>query len=218
MQRYKLIIFDWDGTLVDSTSRIVDSMQQAAREVGLPSIPDKAVKHIIGLGLPEAIRTLWPNIEEQQLNELSQQYARLFVSDSSVEMSLYTGAKDFLKELMLRGFILAVATGKSRKGLDRMMREMKLGHLFAITRCADETHSKPDPLMLNEILESLGVAAHEALMVGDTSFDLDMANAANVDAVAMSHGAHDLSRLQNSKPVAVCHNINELRDWIITNG
>lgn len=218
MLRYKLIIFDWDGTLVDSTGRIVDSMQQAAKAVGLPAISDLAVKHIIGLGLPEAIRTLWPSISEDALKELALQYAHFFVTESKVEMSLYNGARDLLKELMLRGFVLAVATGKSRRGLDRMMRDMKLGHLFAITRCADETRSKPNPLMLHEILESMSITPQEALMVGDTSFDLDMANAANINAVAMTHGAHDIPRLTNSNPIAVCHNINELRDWIITNG
>ena len=133
-------------------------------------------------------------------------------------MDIFAGAVELLEELLQRGYLLAVAPGKTRKGLDRMMRDLNLGHLFAITRCADETHSKPDPLMLNEILESLKLIPQEALMVGDTSFDMDMATAANMPAVAMSYGAHDLVKLAASNPLGVCHNINELRDWIITYG
>lgn len=218
MSRCKLVVFDWDGTLVNSTARIVDSMQQAADIVGMPKLPDLAIKHIIGLGLPEAIRTLWPGINDATLAEIVPHYARFFITDSKVEMDLFAGAVELLEELLQRGYLLAVATGKTRKGLDRMMRDLNLGHLFAITRCADETHSKPDPLMLNEILESLKLIPQEALMVGDTSFDMDMATAANMPAVAMSYGAHDLVKLAASNPLGVCHNINELRDWIITYG
>lgn len=216
--RYKLIIFDWDGTLVNSTERIIDSMQQAGKFLEMPELEDIAVQHIIGLGLPEAIRTLWPDADDAQVAEIAPQYARFFVSDSTVEMSMFDGAYDMLEELLRQGHILAVATGKTRKGLDRMMRDLKLGHLFAVTRCADETRSKPHPQMLHEILSELGVAPHEALMVGDTTFDLDMAAAAGVSSIAMSHGAHDVEKLMASKPLAVCHNINQLRDWILTHG
>lgn len=218
MSHYKLVVFDWDGTLVDSTSRIVDSMQKAASLVGLSALPDTDVKNIIGLGLPEAIKTLWPNIKETEAAALAPEYTRFFVTDSTVEMGMFAGAKELLEELAARGYLLAVATGKTRNGLDRMMRDLKVGHLFAITRCADETRSKPHPLMLHEILASMSVAPSEALMVGDTTFDLDMAVAANMPAIAMSHGAHDIARLVASKPIDICHNINELRDWIITHG
>lgn len=216
--RFKLIIFDWDGTLVDSTQRIVDSMQQAAGEVGLPPVADAAVQNIIGLGLPEALRTVWPAIDASQLQSMTQVYARYFVSDSQVAMGFFPGTPGFLAGLVERGYLLAVATGKSRRGLDRMLRDLKVGHCFAATRCADETRSKPHPLMLKELLSELNVAPDEALMVGDTTYDVDMAHAAGVAAVAMGHGAHDDDVLLACGPLAVCHSIYELNDWIGING
>ena len=134
MLRYKLIIFDWDGTVVNSTARIIDSMQQAATAVGMPVLPNLAIQNIIGLGLPEAIRTLWPSVNESQVAAIAPQYAHFFTTESKVEMELFDGVRLLLKDLLQRGHVLAVATGKTRKGLDRMMRELKLGHLFAITR------------------------------------------------------------------------------------
>lgn len=218
MPNYKLVVFDWDGTLVDSTQRIVDSMQQAAREVGLPPVPDADVQNIIGLGLPEALRTVWPGIQGDALAAMTTVYARFFVSDSQVGMGFFPGAERFLQDLLQRGHLLAVATGKSRRGLDRMLRDLKVGHLFAATRCADETRSKPDPLMLQELLAELGVAPAEALMVGDTTYDLDMAAAAGVASVAMGHGAHDEQRLLACRPLAICHSMRELNEWMVTYG
>ncbi len=216
--RFKLIIFDWDGTLVDSTQRIVDSMQQAAAEVGLPQVADAAVQNIIGLGLPEALRTVWPVIDESQLQAMTQVYARYFVADSQVAMGFFPGTPEFLAGLVEQGYLLAVATGKSRRGLDRMLRDLKIGHRFAATRCADETRSKPHPLMLKELLSELNVAPDEALMVGDTTYDLDMANAAGMASVAMGHGAHDDDVLLACGPLTICHSIHELNDWIRING
>lgn len=218
MSNYKLVIFDWDGTLVDSTQRIVDSMQQASREVGLPALPDAAVQNIIGLGLPEALQTLWPGIAGEQLAGMTRVYARYFVSDSQVGMGFFEGAVEFLQGLLQRGYLLAVATGKSRKGLDRMLRDLHVGHLFAATRCADETRSKPDPLMLHELLAELSVAPHEAIMIGDTTYDLDMAAAAGVAAVAMGHGAHDEQQLLACRPLTICHSMRELNDWMLRHG
>lgn len=214
MLNYKLVIFDWDGTLVDSTGRIIDSMQQAAREVQLPVVADAAVQNIIGLGLPEALETLWPGIAGEQMAVMIKAYARFFVSDSQVGMGFFPGAVDFLEGLLRQERLLAVATGKSRKGLDRMLRDLQVGHLFAATRCADETRSKPHPLMLEQILAELSVAPHEALMIGDTTYDLNMATAAGVASVAMGHGAHDESQLLACRPLAVCHSIAELNDWV----
>lgn len=221
--KYKLIIFDWDGTLVDSTGRIVDSMQQASVEVGLPAVPDMAVQNIIGLGLPEALQTVWPGIDASQMSEMTRVYARHFVYDSKVAMAFFDGVADLLGDLRQAGCKLAVATGKSRKGLDRMFTQMKVdgrpvGEQFAASRCADETRSKPDPLMLKELLDELNIPAEEALMIGDTSFDLNMASALNIDSVAMSHGAHDRSVLLDCQPRAMCHSITELNQWIKQNG
>ena len=211
--KYDLLIFDWDGTLCDSTGRIVDSMQQAARENALRAVPDSAVQNIIGLGLPEAIRTVWPEIQDEQMVPMKGAYARYFLTDSLVGMGLFAGAVELLsRQQGLRR--LAVATGKSRKGLNRVLSDLDVGSYFIATRCADETRSKPDPLMLEQILSETGVPVERALMIGDTSFDLDMANAAGMDSVAMSHGAHDEAVLLACRPKAICHSISELSDWI----
>ena len=218
MPRFKLVVFDWDGTLVDSTARIVDSMQQAAREQNLPKVSDAQVQNIIGLGLPEAIRVLWPSIAEAEIDALIPVYGRFFIRDSAVAMAPFAGVLELLQDLLVRGHVLAVATGKKRKGLDRMFRELNLGHFFAASRCADETRSKPDPLMLNELLQELSVDKSEAIMIGDTTYDLDMANAAGVASVAMSHGAHDQARLLSCKPLALCHSMRELNEWMKHHG
>ena len=216
--KYRVIVFDWDGTLVDSTQRIVDSMQQASREVGLRVVPDAAVQNIIGLGLPEALKTVWPEINAVQLEAMRQVYARFFVSDSQVGMDFFPGARRLLDGLLKKGYLLAVATGKSRKGLNRLLLDLKVGHLFATTRCADETRSKPDPLMLEEIMAELSVSPSEVLMIGDTTYDLDMAHAAGIESVAMGHGAHDEGQLLACGPRTICHSIAELNDWIALHG
>lgn len=221
--RYELIIFDWDGTVVDSTGRIVDSMQQAGRELDLPAVPDSAVQDIIGLGLPEAIRTVWPGIDDARLEKMIPVYGNNFVSQSLVAMDFFADVDVLFRTLRDAGRQLAVATGKSRKGLDRMFRELQIdgrpvGEQFVASRCADETISKPDPLMLNELLQELNIPVEAALMVGDTSYDLEMANAAGMDSVGMSHGAHDDAVLLRCKPQALCHNIQELNEWIKNNG
>jgi phosphoglycolate phosphatase len=211
---YDLIVFDWDGTLADSTGRIVDSMQRAGRIIGLPPVTDAQVQNIIGLGLPEAITTLWPAIDEQNMAAMKECYARHFVSDSPVAMGLFAGAETMLARLQEQSILLAVATGKSRRGLDRILDDLTLRHRFAATRCADETCSKPDPLMLQEILAQLRIPASRALMVGDTTYDLDMANAAGMACVAMSHGAHDEVALSACRPLVMCHNIAGLDAWL----
>jgi len=221
--KYQLVIFDWDGTLVDSTGRIVDSMQLAAAEVGLPVVPDSAVQNIIGLGLPEALRTVWPGIHDEQLDAMTQVYARNFVYDSKVSMDFFSGVAELLPALRSQGRLLAVATGKSRKGLSRMFTELfvdgaPVGEQFAASRCADETRSKPDPLMLRELLSELDVEVDRAVMVGDTSWDLDMAAAIGMDTVAMSHGAHDDAALKACGPKTICHSIAELKAWITQYG
>lgn len=218
MPQFKLIIFDWDGTLVNSTARIIDSMQQASNDNSMPKVSDAAVQNIIGLGLPEAIQTLWPAISLEQLEKMIPSYAHYFVSGSSVSMEMFEGARSVLGQLLLRNHVLAVATGKTRKGLNRMMHDLELEHLFAATRCADETRSKPHPQMLHELLATLGLSNTEALMVGDTTYDLEMANAAGVASVAMSYGAHDESRLMACQPRAICHSMHELYEWIVNNG
>ena len=216
--KYKVIIFDWDGTLVDSTARIVDSMQMAAAKVDMPKLTDHTIQQIIGLGLPEALRKLWPEISGEQLLEMRRLYSANFSIHSNVDADFFPQAHDFFEELQGLGYVLAVATGKTRKGLDEMFDGLAVRDVFAITRCADETTSKPDPHMLEEILAELKLSSKQALMVGDTSFDLDMARAINMDAVGMTHGAHESEILVASGAKALCHSLNDLLNWIKENG
>jgi len=216
--KYKAIFFDWDGTLVDSTGRIVDSMQRASQYVGMPPLSGQAIRQIIGLGLPEALKTLWPDITDEQLAVMVKEYSANFSHHSEVEADFYAHAKELLIELRELGYQLAVATGKTRKGLDEMLDGMQVRELFDTSRCADETSSKPDPHMLEELLQELNINSSEALMVGDTSFDLEMALAINMDSIGMSHGAHDDEVLLSCKPQALCHSLQDLLNWIKTNG
>ena len=216
--KYKVIIFDWDGTLVDSTARIVDSMQLAATEVGMPKLSDHAIQQIIGLGLPEALKKLWPEIDSDQLLKMRALYSANFSTHSDVHVDFFPQAHDFFEELRSLGYVLAVATGKTRKGLDEMLDGMAVRDVFTITRCADETTSKPDPHMLEEILTELKLTSAQALMVGDTSFDLDMAKAIDMDSVGMTHGAHESEILLASGAKALCHDLTELLNWIKSNG
>lgn len=216
--KYKLIIFDWDGTLVDSTARIVDSMQIAAFSVGMPRLTDYAIQQIIGLGLPEALKVLWPEISVAQSQSMQANYVANFSQHSNVRVDLFPQAHHIFEHLQYLGYVLAVATGKTRRGLDEMLDGMEVRDIFDITRCADETASKPDPQMLNEILTELKLKPEHALMVGDTSFDLDMAKAISMDSVGMTHGAHESEVLLASGAKALCQDLNELLDWIKQNG
>jgi len=216
--KYRVVIFDWDGTLVDSTARIVDSMQLASSVVGMDSLTNHAIQQIIGLGLPEALKKLWPEITEDQLQLMRTHYSANFSHHSSVHVDFFPQAHEFFEELHRLGYVLAVATGKTRKGLDEMLDGMKVRDVFDITRCADETTSKPDPHMLNEILTELQLSNNQALMVGDTSFDLDMARSIGMDAIGMTHGAHESSILLASGAKALCRDLSELLDWIKKNG
>ncbi|WP_101674985.1 HAD-IA family hydrolase [Alloalcanivorax mobilis] len=207
---YDLVIFDWDGTLMDSTGRIVACMHLAGADVALPRLEDDQVRGIIGLGLPEAIRTLWPGIVDDHLERLRERYAVHFVAAEQVPSALYPGARLVLDALAGAGCRLAVATGKSRKGLQRVWHSSGLGECFQGSRCADETHSKPHPAMVEELLEEMAVPAGRALVVGDTSFDLEMARAAGVDRVAVSYGAHPVETLLNYQPLAVIDALPQL--------
>ena len=207
---YQLVIFDWDGTVMDSTGRIIACMHQAGADLCLPVLEDDAVREIIGLGLPEALRTLYPGIGDRDPERMRERYAVHFVAAEASPSRLYPGARETLAALRTAGLRLAVATGKSRKGLDRVWASSGLGDSFDASRCADETHSKPHPAMVTELLTELGVAPERALVVGDTSFDLQMARDAGVDRVAVSYGAHPVDRLMNFHPLAVIDALPQL--------
>ncbi|THB68764.1 MAG: HAD family hydrolase [Gammaproteobacteria bacterium] len=209
LDKYELIIFDWDGTLKDSQSHIVDGLLVAAEKIGR-SLNRKDAKNIIGLGINEAIYALFPDISNSDLQLFIKIYREYFYSNLA-NTRLFEGVEEMLKTLLDRGFRLAVATGMSRAGLEHSMEKLGVAHYFEITRCADETRSKPDPQMLEEILEETGIAIDKAVMVGDTEYDLEMANLAGVDAIGVLCGVHEKERLQSWPTVAV---VEQTRDII----
>lgn len=215
--KYQAIIFDWDGTLANSTGRIVESLQLASQDAQLSQLSEFELKQIIGLGLPEALCKLWPELatDETAMSEVRDLYAKHYMSGSRSTISFFNHADLLLESLLKANLDLAVATGKSRVGLNRAFKELKAGHWFRDSRCADETKSKPHPLMLHELAASLSVAPENMLMIGDTTFDLDMATAAGVDSVAITHGAHEQEKLIGCNPVHVVHSLKELNDWLL---
>ncbi len=211
---YKLLIFDWDGTLADSVGRIVEAMHVASTRSSLPLCSDEAVKGIIGLGLPEAIRTLYPQIGDVELLAFRQHYADHYIALEAEPSPLFVGVVESLEGFRRDGYHLAVATGKARRGLDRVLKAHGWEDFFDISRAADETASKPHPLMLEEILAHCRVPAGQALMVGDSSFDLLMARNAGMDSVAVSYGAQSVEALRTFEPRWVIDRFCELRDWL----
>ncbi|MGH8494059.1 MAG: HAD family hydrolase [Moraxellaceae bacterium] len=214
MPKPRLFIFDWDGTLMDSERQIVQCMQMAAHDLGLVVPPSSEVRAIIGLGLPEAILKLFPLHDRETRDRIRQAYARHFVAEAGGRSEMFPGAQELVLELRARGFLLAVATGKSRLGLDRVLNQVGWLDFFDTTRCADETASKPDPRMLHEILVSLSVFPAEAVMIGDTSFDLEMALRANMPSIGVAHGVHDTSILQKHRPLAIVPDLHGLAQYL----
>ncbi|MFL9672915.1 HAD-IA family hydrolase [Pseudomonas marginalis] len=211
---YKLLIFDWDGTLCNSIGRIVESMHRASTRSGFELCTDLAVKGIIGLGLPEAIRTLYPEISDAELVTFREHYADHYIALEATPSPLFEGVAQSLEVFRAEGYHLAVATGKARRGLDRVLSAHGWEDYFDITRAADETASKPHPLMLEQILAHCGVSPREALMVGDASFDLMMARNAGMDSVAVSYGAQSAEALQQYEPRVTIDHFSELQAWL----
>jgi phosphoglycolate phosphatase len=211
---YELLIFDWDGTLSDSIGRIVEAMRTAAGLAGRPVRDELAIKGIIGLGLPEAIRTLYPDITANDLIDFRQHYADSYMAMDVEPSRLFDGVRESLEAFRAEGYRMAVATGKARRGLDRVLKAHGWLEYFDATRAADETASKPDPLMLNEIMEHCGVQPEKALMVGDASFDLQMARNAGMDSVAVGYGAQALDSLLQFEPRLAINHFSELRTWL----
>ena len=214
--RYPLIVFDWDGTLLDSTGGIADCIQAAARDLHLPVPARETASHVIGLGLQASLRTAVPSLPEDQYREFAEAYRRHFLARQG-SMALFPGVREMLQELHGAGHRLAVATGKSRRGLDHALESTALRRMFAASRCADETDPKPHPAMLLELMEQLRVAPAQALMIGDTSHDLEMARSAGVDAVAVAYGAHPGEALRALAPRACVADVAQLRTWLTAN-
>jgi len=213
-RRYELVVFDWDGTLMDSAAKIVNCFRAAARDVGAPTPAPEAVRGIIGLGLDEALAALFPHSDEPERVRLTAAYRDHFLEHDGTRTGLFPGVEAGLAGLREDGHMLAVATGKARRGLDRVLGETGIGHLFIASRCVDEAVSKPHPQMLQDILSATGIDPRDALMVGDTTFDLKMAAAAGMDALAVSYGAHRLEPLLAENPRDCLHAFDEVVAWI----
>lgn len=216
MKRYELIVFDWDGTLMDSAAMIVDSVQAAARDLGLVPPSDERARHIIGLGLDAALRYALPDLPEDHYGELVERYRHHYLSRDD-QLTLFAGADALVRSLSESGFRLGVATGKSRRGLDRALEHTGLGGFFHATRCADECHSKPHPQMLEELMDEFAVAPAQTLMIGDTTHDLLMARNAGVDALGVSYGAHPVEALREAAPLYCAETVDALASWLAEN-
>jgi phosphoglycolate phosphatase len=210
---YKLIIFDWDGTLMDSEAHIVHSMKQALKQMGQSALPEEDLRQVIGLGLQEALSVLAPGKSANFYQQITAAYRQQFFDGPDNMMRLFNGIENLINKLHDSGYLLAVATGKSRQGLNKQFSETGLGSFFASSRCADETRSKPAPDMLHEIFRELQISPEQALMVGDTDYDLNMSKAAGCDGLAVCYGVHDRQRLAVCDPVAMVDSVDELRDW-----
>ena len=213
--RFQLLIFDWDGTLADSESLIVIGMQNAIRDLNLQAREDAEIGQLIGLSLQEGMRRLYPELDTAALIRLLTSYRKGFVVDGRREAPLFAGARAALQRLSAGGHRLAVATGKTRAGLDRSLRTHRdLATPFAATRTADETANKPDPRMLLELLEDAGVPAERALMIGDTEYDAAMASAIGMPMLGVTCGVHAPERILGAGAMALIETVAALPDWL----
>lgn len=210
----RLIVFDWDGTLMDSEAKIVATMRAAGNDLGLADLDDKTLRNVIGLGLKEAIETLHPRADLDTQRAFADRYRHHFLSGGGEASTFFSGALELVQGLHRRGLLLGVATGKSRRGLNRVLAEHNCGGFFHATRCADETFSKPHPQMLLEIMDELGAAPEQTVMIGDTEYDLQMAKNAGVSAVGVSYGVHERERLLRHEPLACVDNVQDLTAWL----
>ncbi len=215
--RYALIVFDWDGTLLDSAHGIATSIQESSREMGLTVPSSEQARHVIGLGLQDSLRIAVPDLPVRDYPAFVELYRKHFRAREA-DMVLFPGVPELLSKLREAGHVLAVATGKSRQGLDRAFAATGLGSLFSASRCADETTPKPDPAMLRELMVELAHPPERLLMIGDTSHDLDMAASAGVDAVGVTYGAHPEASLRARGPKGLVSSIAELRAWLVVHG
>jgi len=211
----KLIVFDWDGTLMDSVAHIVACLQNAITELELEPKTNDELKNIIGLGLREAFCALYPQAGDDELTSLTLHYREHFFDPAQNPCELFAGARELIEELNEQNYYLAVATGKGRNGLDKVLNETGMNALFPITRCADESHSKPHPQMLLDIIDYYGVDPSETIMVGDTDYDLQMANNAATHSVGVTYGVHEKQRLLNCNPLSCLDNVQDLHQWLL---
>ncbi|MES9845665.1 MAG: HAD-IA family hydrolase [Candidatus Sedimenticola sp. PURPLELP] len=212
--KFNLLVFDWDGTLMDSEARIIACMQAAAADLEIDVPDDNSVRNIIGLGLAQAVEALFPSYDESVIPRMVDRYRFHFLQENKTPSELFEGAEAVLRHLQGQGYLMAVATGKGRAGLDKVLDETGLHSLFHATRTADETFSKPNPEMLFQIMNELGADPEETLVIGDSEYDLLMANNAKTDSLAVSYGVHEVPRLMQHGPLACLDDISELVPWL----
>ncbi|MBV7314355.1 HAD-IIIA family hydrolase [Shewanella sp. NIFS-20-20] len=215
MQRqFDLIVFDWDGTLMDSIGKIIACVEKLAEHISVPVPEDEAIRAIIGLSLSEALATLFPEVDMPP-SMMTQVYQHQFKHVELMPTPLFTGVESLLQQLTAQGYTLAVATGKSRAGLDACFERTALSHYFAASRCSDECAGKPHPQMLQELLAQLAVAPERAVMVGDSRLDIQMGNKAGMATIAVTYGAQTPALLALEQPTAMVDSIAQLGQWLL---
>ena len=215
-RNFDLLVFDWDGTLLDSAAAIVAAVRAACRDLGHPEPAPEHARLAIGLGLAESLRHAVPDLASEQCAAMIERYRHHYLSRDN-ELQLFPGAFELIAQLHAEGFLLAVATGKSRHGLDRALANSGLGVYFSASRCADECFSKPHPQMLEELMQEFGVAQQRTLMIGDTTHDLQMAINAGVAGLAVDYGAHAAPQLDALNPLARLRSVADLARWLAAN-
>lgn len=212
-KRFELLVFDWDGTLIDSADAIAACIQEAARDLGLAVPDDERARHVIGLGLADALAYAVPDLPVSEHGRMAERYRHHFLARDT-DLPLFAGARELLETLQTRGHRLAIATGKSRVGLARALATLELGGVFEATRCADQCAPKPAPDMLFELMNELATDRARTLMIGDTAHDLTMAANAGVAAIAVGYGAHPAEQLEALAPMALVRSTAELAAWL----
>lgn len=213
-KKYELLVFDWDGTLADSVTAITESISRAVNEMKYPPVSAETARHIVGMGLNDALHYLAPGLKPEDIEPMAALY-RKYYFELAQDIKLFSGAEQGLKKLKAAGVKLAVATGKNRRGLDHAFEVSKTAHFFELSHTADEARPKPDPLMLHMILEETGVSKDRALMIGDTTHDLGMAQNAGIDALAVCYGAHDIEKLNEYPYIYMAHNLDEMMSKLL---
>lgn len=211
---YPVLVFDWDGTIADSELRIVAAARAAIEALGLPERSPQEIRHIVGLGMREAFEVLFPEVDAGLLDRFTSSYRERYLDTVSTPVALFPRVEETLRRLHGEGYLLAVATGKGRRGLERDIASHGLEALFATTKSADDAPSKPHPAMLHDIMADLGAGPEETLMIGDTTFDLEMARNAGAASVAVASGMHEAARLLEFDPLILLETVAELPAWL----
>lgn len=211
---FDLIAFDWDGTLVDSLAHIVGALSYSINDLGLPKRTDAELRNIIGLGLEEALQALFPELPLEETLGLARRYRHHYGTTLAQKHETFPGVPAMLASLEQQGYLLAVATGKSRGGLKMSLDDTQIADRFVSTKTADETAGKPNPMMLNELLQEFAIAPERALMIGDTTYDLEMAQRAGVPAIGVTHGVHSVAELAAFEPLVLLDDVARLPEWL----